>query len=189
MATATKKPAVGDPVFFEGFPHAITGVTADKVEFASLLTHTGPKTNADGSQTTVTVPRFRTLMNLADLQWDDDLGAWYVFGRVLCKGRGGVGEDQRKIVADLRDRGLIPARSTRPRGMVPAGGEHLNLHKALFASKKGVNWRQEIDNIRRGEGLTMKAKECAAHYHELFKAPLADGYAYPGANDSPAGEV
>lgn len=168
-----KTPAIGDPVFFEGLSHSIMDVTGTRVRFVSNLVHETP----DGSK-----PRFETFAQLADLKWSDELGAWYLWGRLLGKGRGGAGADDRAVVAELRDRGILPARSTRRNGQVPAGGEHANLCCTLFRS--GVDWRQEVAALRRGDGLSEVAKQAVAAYKVKFQAKLADGYAEPGADDS-----
>lgn len=204
MAT-TKTPAVGDPVLFEGLKHKITAIAGDRVQFASELQHTGTVQKPDGSLATKTQPHLTTVGLLADLKWDAGLGAWYMWGRVLSKGRhincphctvdiggkkqhlGCVRCDDRKVVAALRDEGVLPARKTRQPNAVPAGGEHLNLYKTLFHSGS-VNWQQELGNVKRGEGLTTAAKSHAEKYKAEFVKPLADGYASPGANDSTAGE-
>jgi hypothetical protein len=175
--SAAQTPAVGDPVFFEGLPHKITSVSGNLVEFASDLTHTGP----DNNNNIVTVPRFRTGANLSDFQWSDELKSWYLWGRVLCKGRGGVGMDQRAVVAELRDRGLIPSRPGRERGAAPAGGEQLDLHIALFYNQ--TNWKQEMANVRRGEGLSTQAEKHCVEFHKRAKRRIVEGFAAPGDGD------
>lgn len=196
MPTA-KTPTVGDPVLFEGMPCRIVAMNTHegRLRFDTEMTVTRPDRLTGKSET---VARFQTIANIADLKWSDDFKAWYMWGRVLGKGRGArnraqgdltgaVGEDQRQMVVEMRDRGVIPARFTRRSGQAPAGGEHVNLAKCLFHAK-GVNWQQEMANVRRGDGLSDTAKKAVESYKTEFKKPLADGYAAPGANDSYAGE-
>lgn len=210
MPRTTATPKVGDPVIFEGLPHRITQVAyegspyhprrdsqrtttaeADRVFFESELPHTRP---GRGRRPPRTRARFRTQANLADLRWSDELGAWYLWGRLLGAGRGAQVDaagrvlipaptlDERKVVAELRDRGLLPMRATRQPGSVPAGGEHVNLHLALFS--KGIDWAQELANVRRGEGLSENANAAIADYGERFRKRLTEGYADPDADDS-----
>lgn len=167
--TVTRTPAVGDPVVFEGLAHTITRIEGALFEIESELRH-GDK------------PRFRTVGNLADCLWSSRLGAWYVWGRVLCKGRGGVGMDQRQVIAELRDHGVIPSRPTRERGQGPAAGEQHGLYCDLVAA--GVDWTQELGNLRRGEGLSDAAKACCAHHEHGFRSKrLNHGYATPNDGD------
>lgn len=168
--------AIGDPIIFEGQPSHIVGVVGGKVEFVSDLMHT----REDGTE----VPRFRTVASAADLLWSARLGAWYVWGRVLGKGRGGVGVDQRRLFADLRDIGVIPSRPGRPFCVVPVAGEQHGLYCDLFVGSPGVNWEQELRNIRTGEGLTDAAKQCCKDHAEGFYAKrLNHGYASPNDGD------
>lgn len=185
--TAVRTPAVGDPVFFEGLPHRISAFAGARVEFVSELQHDAGERNAEGQFQARYVPRFRTVGIASELRWSDELRAWYLWGRVLCKGRGGVGMDARLIVAELRDRGLLPARPTRKPGQGPAGGEQMNLYCCLFSPTvdgTGVNWAQELANVKRGEGLSLHAQTRVAEYRERFRHKLARGYADPDANDS-----
>lgn len=169
------KPAVGAPVIFEGLPCRIVALANDRAQFASELSHT--------RESGKTVPRFITEVAVADMRWSDELGSWYLWGRVLSKGRSGILADQRKLVVDLRDRRLIAARfDTRERGSGPAGGEHLNLYCCLFMS--GVDWDAEIARHARGEAMSAKAADCIAKYAVKFAEKLSDGYADPGADDS-----
>lgn len=180
--TATKTPALGDPVFFEGLPHKITLIVGGLVEFSSEKLHEGTTLTRGNVRVPQTQPLFRTSANLADLRWSTELNAWYLWGRLLSKGRGGVGTDERLIVAELRDRGLLPARETRPQGSGPAGGEHHNLHAALF--RANINWAQELANVRRGDGLSANAQAAVTAYGARFKKKLTEGFADPDANDS-----
>jgi hypothetical protein len=167
--------AVGDAVVFEGLPYRVSAVAPEGglVEFSSELKHR--RGAAD-------VPRFRTAAKREDLQWSDELDAWYLWGRLLGKLRGGHGADQMAVVTELRDRRLIPARSTRRRGSGPAGGEHLNLFCALFRS--GHDWAAELEQEERTRALSPAAAALAADYAERFKRKLAGGFADPGVNDS-----
>lgn len=175
---APQVPAVGAPVLFEGLMCAISRIEGDKFEIISEITHTGP--GHDGRVRTQ--PRFRTIGTIGDLVWSPRLGAWYVWGRVLSKGRGGVGVDQRQIVAELRDRKAIPARPTRQAGQGPTPGEQHGLFVDLFTSS--VDWRQEIANLQRGEGLTDTARTCCARHEQGFCSKrLNHGYARRGDGD------
>jgi len=174
--------AVKDLVLFEGLRHHVAQIGPLMVEIVSELKHRGLVTQPDGSSKMVEQPRFQTAAFIKDLRWSDELKGWYIWGRSLSKGRGGALEDQRRLVLEMRDLGLIPARPGRMEGSAPAGGEHLNLHLALFAN--GINWTQEIANVRRGDGLTTKAKSAVESYRKLFREKLTDGYAEPDVNDS-----
>ena len=182
--SALQAPVVGDPVFFEGLPHKIAQLTDKGVEFVSELTHTRvtPVDQEDPSKgsSIETIPRFRTVANRADLQWSSRYKVWYLWGRLLCKSRGGVGDQQRSIVAELRDRGLLAARETRERGQGPAGGEQLGLYYCLF-SKPGINWRQEMANVRRGDGLSENAKASCDEFDSEIKCKF--GFATPDDGD------
>jgi hypothetical protein len=179
-----RQPKVGDPVFFECLDHTITDIEDGKVRFESALLNTkAGRVGWDSFPLPETRPRFRTTAILSDLHWDDELNAWYLWGRLLCKGRGGVGVDQRVVIASLRDRGVIPGRPTRQIGSGPAGGEHQNLYKALFADSS-IDWVQEIQSFGRGEGLSAKADAAVGEYKDRFKKKLVRGYAQPDINDS-----
>lgn len=163
------QPTVGDEVMFEGLAHRIMDMAHGRVRFASEMMH-GAK------------PRFETIAAVADLRWSEDLQCWYLWGRLLGKGRGDVGIDQRAVVSELRDRGLLPARATRRPGQAPAGGEHENLCCALFC--KGIDWSRELERLRRGAALTEAAQAAVADYASRFQRKLVSGYADPGADDS-----
>lgn len=163
------EPTLGARVVFEGLPHRVTKIEGGRVVFASDLLHER-------------VPRFETMAEVADLRWSDELGAFYLWGRVLGKGRGGVGDDFRSVVIELRDREVLPARAKRRQGQAPAGGEHVNLYCALFCA--GVDWSRELAALRKSEPLSDAAKSAVAAYEKRFRAKLADGYAEPGAGDS-----
>lgn len=204
MTAGTQKPAIGAWVYHEGDWYNITQVApkgeeyqlrrdapqkkvaaADLVFFESEEIHARP---SRGGRPVRARPRFRVRANLADLRWSDEFEAWYLWGRTLAKGKGRIAEkagnpDQRRIVAELRDRGLLPGRATRQPGSVPAGGEHENLAMAMFCDT-GINWEQELANVQRGDGLSENAHAAVANYAERFKRPLARGYAEPDANDS-----
>lgn len=176
-------PKIGDPVLFEGLPHRLVALVGDKVEFVSELMHT----REDGSQ----VPRFRTVANLADMLWSSRLGAWYIWGRVLGKGRGAkdregrsgkvdlrgaVGEDQRALVAQMRDRGVIPSRPGRLVGSAPAAGEQHGLYCDLFAG--AVDWKQELRKLSYAEGLSDTATAaCKTHGQGFRSKRLNHGFA------------
>lgn len=178
MTPATKKPKVGDPVLFEGLDCKV-GVIGPNEEgyprlaagFVAIDTnemHTGMRKGRERTR-----PRFRHTMLLADMKWSDQLGAWYFFGRLLGKGRGGK-FNERQVVIELRDRHLLPARPTRMAGQAPAPGEHINLAH-LF--RPGVDWAQEMANVRRGEGLSENARKRIEDYEIRFAQKLPEGYA------------
>ena len=162
-------PQVGDAVLYEGQPSRILKIVGDKVEFVSDLRHT----REDGT----VVPRFGTIAFLADMLWSSRLSAWYLWGRVLGKGRGGVGEDQRRVAIELRDRGVVPSRLTRQLGQAPAAGEHHGLYCDLFHAKE-VDWKQEMRNVSLDEGLSDNAKAACAEHRAGFKTKrLNHGFA------------
>lgn len=181
-STKVRTPKVGDLVIFEGLKHRVRLLVGDKIEFASERMVTVEEMNADGTTRKLVKPNFITAGFLADMRWSDELKGWYIWGRVISKGRGGVGIDEREIVTELRDIGLLAARPTRMQGVGPAGGEQLNLYLSLFSDS--INWKQELANVRRGEGLSTNAKRAVADYGERFKRKLVDGFAAPDANDS-----
>lgn len=183
MSTEAKAPAVGDPVFFEGLPHRVAEVDAehDRVLIVSERIHDRvQKKMRDGSTVTVDRPAFMTVAVLSDLKWSSRYSLWYLYGRLLGKARGGIGDEQRLIVAKLRDRKLLAARPTRDRGSLPTAGEQLGLYYCLF-SKPGINWRQEMANVERGEGLSQAAKEACAEFDTNI--PCKFGYANPEDGD------
>lgn len=183
-AATPTTPQIGDPVLFEGLPSTIVALVRDKVEFVSELKHTMD----DGT----VVPRFRTVANLPDMLWSSRLNAWYVWGRVLSKGRGAkdregrrgrvdmtgqVGDDQRAIVAALRDRGIIPSREGRRMGAAPAAGEQHGLFVDLFADGV-VNWKQELKKMSYAEGLSDTATSACRKHGQGFKSKrLNHGFA------------
>jgi hypothetical protein len=152
----------------------VTSLDETTVIFASELAHTA----ADGKVT----PRFSTTARREDLRWSDELGAWRLWGRDLCRGRGGVGIDERRVVSELRDRGVLPARASRRHRNPPAGGEHLNLALSLFS--RGIDWAREIERLRNREGLSEAAQAAVDDYEERYKRKLTEGYASPDADDS-----
>ncbi len=113
----------------------------------------------------------------ADLRWDGELGNWYLWGRALAK-------PDRIIVAELRDRALLPARRTRTPGNAPAGGEHLNLYKSLFNGRPRGFWDAALAQVRPGGELPPEAVEAIEDYRVRFKQKLVDGYADVDADDS-----
>lgn len=183
--STTQTPAVGDPVFFEGLPSKITrlNVELNKVEFVSDLTVTVPRNEPDGSTSLETKPRFRTVANLSDLLWSSRYNVWYLWGRLLCKSRGSLGEEQRRVVAFLRDRKLLASRPTRDRGSYPTAGEQLGLYYCLF-SKPGINWRQEVQNVERREGLSSEAAAACAEFDSDMECKF--GFAEFGDGDPAA---
>lgn len=160
--------AVGDEVFFEGMRCRVAKIKGPELQFDSILQYNGK-------------PRFQTLANVADMRWSDEFNAWYLWGRLLGKARGGLGEDERGVVIQLRDHGVIPARPNRRPGQYPAGGEHINL-QCLFTGE--VDWKAELAKVRRGQEISNAAKALVQEYQTRFRKKLVDGYASPGADDS-----
>ncbi len=169
MAVTRKKgeAAVGETVLCDGQTHLIVDIlkrySQKRDEFVYIVVFE----NLDRRVTGL----------LDDLRWDDDLKSWYLWGRALAKA-------DRAIVAELRDRGLLPARRTRTPGNPPAGGEHLNLYKTMFRGKLAGFWKSVLVTVRQGKDLPGDAMTAVAAYTEVFKQPLADGYAVADANDS-----
>ena len=114
---------------------------------------------------------------LEDLRWDDECNCFYSWGRVLAHG-------DNLVVAELRDRGLLPARKTRNPGNVPAGGEHLNLYKQLFRDRASGFWETALSAVRVGGSLPAVAQAAIKDYGVVFKEKLVDGYADPTFDDS-----
>lgn len=164
---ATKQPATGDAVLFDGQMHLIMGTFKKYSNSEERLVTLVIFENAERKVTGL----------YDDLRWDADLGHWYMWGRNLAK-------SDRVLVAHLRDRGLLPARKTRQIGSAPAGGEHKNLHTALFHGRAKGFWEAEVDTIRAGGDLSEEAVAAIADYKVLYAQPLVDGYADPGDNDS-----
>lgn len=122
-------------------------------------------------------PNRRVTGVLNDLRWDDDLKSWYLWGRTLAK-------SDRLVVAELRDRALLPARRTRTPGNPPAGGEHLNLYKTLFKDRLVGFWSVALSAVRSGGALPAEAVEAIEDYKIVFKQRLVNGYAVAYAVDS-----
>lgn len=163
----TKKAVVGDVVLFDGESHLIVDTferySREKEGLVTLVVFENPKTKVTALY--------------ADLRWNADLNSFYMWGRALRK-------SDRVIVAELRDRGLLPARKTRTPGNPPAGGEHLNLYMTMFRNRPRQFWDAELASVRPGGDLSAEAQGAIEEYKVVFAQPLVDGYADPDANDS-----
>lgn len=184
-----RRPQIGDPAFVDGEFGVIDRwkMSADEarqkvaalvpldqvdalvermLELYGLCLEVGPqvpvmkKTPTGGLEPTGEVAhRFTHIVNIHDLRWSEELGAWYMWGRCLS-------DAQEQQVIRWRDQGLLPARKTRQRASAPAGGEELNLFLALFRDPKRA-LEDRIDE-----------------YKARFSRRLTDGFADPDANDS-----
>ena len=169
MGRSTKAPVIGDGVLCDGQDHIITNVrqhySSNTGERADLVVFDNPQRSVTGL--------------FSDLRYDADLDLFYLWGRCLSKA-------QRVIVAELRDRNVLPARKTRTPGNVPAGGEHLNLWKSLFGPVKRQTgfWEQELGALRSGGVLSPEAQGMVADYQVRFDRKLTEGYAQPDVDDS-----
>ncbi len=167
----TKKAVVGDVVLFDGESHLIIDTferwSREKEALVTLVVFENPKTKVTAV--------------LSDLRWSADLSSFYMWGRALRK-------SDRAIVAELRDRGLLPARKTRTPGNPPAGGEHMNLYMTMFRNRPPQFWDAELASVRPGGDLSATAVAAIADYTTTFKQKLVDGYADPDAGDSVGGE-
>lgn len=159
-------PQVGDPVLCDGelcqireFATRFSGSTGTPVE---MVRYEGR--------------RFVHYGTVADLRWDDEAGAWYLWGRCLSHA-------QARVVIVLRDRGYLPARDTRQPGHAPAGGEHLNLWLSLFKDS-AIDWEAEVALAVVKKPLGPAAAAAIAAYEVRFQSKLARGYADPDADDS-----
>lgn len=164
---ATKEPAIGDTVLCDGQTHLIIRTlkrySNDEEKLFTLVVFENTERKVTGL--------------LSDLRWDSDLGHWYLWGRCLSK-------PDRALVAELRDRGLLPARRTRAPGSAPAGGEHLGLYRTLFHGRDTGFWRAAMDRLRAGGGLAEEVLGAIEDYKVVFKKKLVDGYAIVDADDS-----
>jgi len=122
-------------------------------------------------------PQFRVFALERDLRWSDELGAWYLWGRCLGP------EDQQAIV-ELRDRGLLVARTSRTPTNAPAGGEHLDLYLTLVKDKPKGFLTQQLEPVRRGNPPPPALLDAAAAFSARWHGPHSDGYADP--DDSPS---
>ena len=164
---AKRKANVGETVLCDGQMHLITNIkkrwSDEGGEVVQIVVFENTNRRVTGM--------------FSDLRWDDECNCWYLWGRALAKA-------DRRVVAELRDRGLLPARRTRTPGNAPAGGEHLNLYKSLFRDQPAGFWDGALGAVRSGGDLPAEAVAVIADYGERFKQKLADGYANPDADDS-----
>lgn len=162
-APTTATPAIGDAVLCDGRLHRITD---KRKRYASETDELIWAVQFDDAQ-------FRVYALERDLRWSVELGAWYLWGRCLSP------EDQRAVI-ELRDRGLLVARTTRQPTHAPAGGEHLDLYCALVRGKP-TGWLEgELGPIRRGEVASTALLAAAQAFSSRWHAPHEDGYAEPG---------
>ena len=168
--TETKLAVVGETVLCDGQMHLIVDTMkrwSQKLEeLVELVVFENPARKVTGL--------------LSDLRWDDGCSCWYLWGRALAKA-------DRRIVAELRDRALLPARKTRNPGNGPAGGEHLNLYKTLFRDRPAGFWNGALAEVRAGGELSAEAVSAIEDYKKRFKEKLVEGYADPDADDSEEG--
>lgn len=162
-----RQAVVGDAVLFDGDMHLIVDTmqrwSREQEELVTLVIFENPKTKVTAL--------------LVDLRWSDVLNSFYMWGRALRK-------SDRTIVAELRDRGLLPARKTRTPGNPPAGGEHMNLYLTMFRNRPAQFWDAELASVRPGGDLSAEAVAAIADYTATFKQKLVDGYADPTFDDS-----
>lgn len=172
MPPAHSTPQIGDTVLCDGRRHTV-------IDPVPVM---GPETAARflaGGKILYEDAQFRIAGSAADLHWDDELGCWYLWGRCLSKA-------DRVLVAELRDRGVLPARRRRMPGSVPAGGEHLELYKALVHGKPAGFMKHELVGVRRGDDPSPALKAACTAAAKCRKK-LAHGYADPNDGD-PSGE-
>lgn len=112
-----------------------------------------------------------------DLLYCPELGAWYLWGRVLSA-------EQMAIVVELRDEKLLAARRTRRPGSVPAAGEHHQLYLALFHGADHELWPAALAEIRAGRDVPAAAAARIADLATRFTKRLPHGYADRDAADS-----
>lgn len=173
MTPPSATPQVGQPVLCDGRRHIIIDpVPVMGDETAARFRAKGRVLFEDAT--------VRVAALAAELRWSDELGAWYLWGRCLSKA-------DRVLVAELRDRGLLVARTTRMPTMVPAGGEHLDLYLALVHGKPKGFLDQQLTPIRRGEPPTPALRAAAEDFAARWRGPHTDGYADPG--DAPSTDV
>lgn len=162
MAHVLKKiPKVGSTVLCDGELCMIRGFAAQKSATNRSMKEIGKFEGA--LLVAYESARFLHKGRASDLRYDEELDLFYGWGRALSY-------EQKAQIIRLRDQGKLPARKTRNLGNAPAGGEHLNLYKALFAEPG------PIDDAK------------IAAYKKLFKLKLVEGYADPDTDDS-TGEV
>lgn len=173
MTPPSATPQVGQPVLCDGrFLRCIDPVPVMGEETAARFLAKGRVLFEDA---TVRVVALET-----DLHWSDELGAWYLWGRCLSKA-------DRVLVAELRDRGLLIARTTRMPSMVPAGGEHLDLYLTLVQGKPAGFLEQQLAPVRRGEPPPPALRAAAEDFAARWQGPHTDGYADP--DDAPSTDI
>jgi hypothetical protein len=162
-----QQPKIGDAVFCDG---ELLQVTAIRQRYAQ---ETGELVAACSFENA----KVRHYALVRELRWDAELGAWHLWGRVLA-------HDDAVTVRELRDRGLLPSRRTRMPGSAPAGGEHLDLHLALFHGRPRGWLRAELTAYVGGGEFSDEAKKRFAEFEARWHGPHADGYADPDAPPS-----
>jgi hypothetical protein len=167
---AKKTPAVGEPVLCDGRMHLITdrqkryARDTDELIWAVLFED----------------PQHRVFALERDLRWSEELNAWYLWGRCLAPG------DQQAII-ELRDRGLLVARTSRTPTNAPAGGEHLDLYLTLVKDQPKGFLMQQLEPVRRGDPPPAALADAAAAFSVRWHGPHSDGYADP--QDPPSTDV
>jgi hypothetical protein len=73
------------------------------------------------------------------------------------------------------DAGIVSGSPTRIKGQPPTAEEQLDLYCCLYHRDKDVNWKQELANVQRGEGLSQKARECCGEHNGRHAERLARG--------------
>lgn len=212
MTTPTSTPQIGQPVLCDGVLHTLIGYAKSESEVRELARQASDDPQVQDAIVAFTLqrggylieggehvavmkrnkitgelentgrvePRFRRVLQPGDLRWHDELGAWYLWGRCLT-------HEQADLVKELRDRGLVIARTTRTPGHAPAGGEHLDLYLGLFRGRPTSFWETQLELVRRGEGMTQEAHEAIADFRRRWEGPHTDGYAEP--NDPPSTDL
>lgn len=160
-------PQIGDKVFIDGrYFDVIDPTRLAGPDVAARLAAVGTLVCEDAV--------LRIHANAADFDEDHEIG-WYLRGRLLCKcmDRGSLKphlreNDERVMIAELMDRGLIPSKSALRRpGSAPMAEEHLELCKAFChgPSKRGL-LKEMLDKARRGEPHTGAEQATLAAYRQ-----------------------
>jgi hypothetical protein len=168
--TATTLPRIGDRVLCDGRMHIVTDrqkrYARDTDEFLYAVQFEDPQ--------------LRTFALERELRWSTELDAWYLWGRCLSP-------DDQQAVIELRDRGLLVARTTRTPTNAPAGGEHLDLYLALVQDKPKGFLAQQLAPLRRGEPPAPALRAAAEAFAARWRGPHSDGYAEP--DEPPSSDI
>jgi hypothetical protein len=169
QVNAERKPKVGDRVYCNG----------EACEVVELVSRFNPETGEPVQGIRYESETKKIYGLVRDLIYDPELGAWYLWGRVLSAA-------QVAVVVELRDRGLLKARATRIPSSAPAAGEHHQLYLALFHNADHELWPAAMSSIRTGGGVPKDAAARIADLAKRFTKKLEHGYADRGADDSVA---